>query len=255
MTSLNERQRKLKDDFTKRLGYWNSDCDRIVASSPAYFEAYLAYIAVPWQRGKLAPKVREFVYITLNASTTHLNESALRLHIANALRHGATEAEILEVIQLISILGIHTMSPSLPIVIEEARAIGQDIDIRQLSSEQIALKERFVAATGYWPDNWDALLKLSPELLAGLGKIGAAAVEKGALDRKVREFILIAVDATVTHLFSPGIRTHVRAALRHGASVEEILEVLEVTSVLGLQSVSFGLPILMEEVARLDKAA
>jgi alkylhydroperoxidase/carboxymuconolactone decarboxylase family protein YurZ len=49
-----------------------------------------------------------------------------------------------------------------------------------------------------------------------------------------------------------GLRTHVRAA-REGAAVEEIVEVLELTAVLGLQSVAFGLPILNEELARLAR--
>ena len=71
----------------------------------------------------------------------------------------------------------------------------------------------------------------------------------------MREFILIVVDASTTHLFPTGVRTHTRAALEHGASVAEIVEVLELTSVLGTQSVAFGVPILLEEVAKFTQAA
>jgi hypothetical protein len=40
------------------------------------------------------------------------------------------------------------------------------------------------------------------------------------------------------------------AALKFGATVEEIVEVLELTCDLGVQSVTFGVSILLEELAK-----
>jgi alkylhydroperoxidase/carboxymuconolactone decarboxylase family protein YurZ len=56
------------------------------------------------------------------------------------------------------------------------------------------------------------------------------------------------------HLWASGVRTHIRAAFQHGAEVEEIVEVLELTSSLGTQSVTFGLPILLDEASKLNTA-
>lgn len=255
MTVVYEQQARLRQAFEKVTGYWHSACDQILQASPAYFEAYIGCIEVPWKTGRLPPKVKEFIYITLNASTTHLHEPALRLHIANALRLGATADEIIEVFQTISILGIHSMALSIPIVLEQARASGQEIDITRLSARQIELKERFQATRGYWPAAWDGILALAPDYIEAHDKLGSVPRDHGTLGPKIRELILIAVDAATTHLWESGVRTHVQAALRHGATIEEIVEVLELTSVLGMQSATFGVPILMEEVAKLSKAA
>jgi alkylhydroperoxidase/carboxymuconolactone decarboxylase family protein YurZ len=59
----------------------------------------------------------------------------------------------------------------------------------------------------------------------------------------------------ITVRWASGVRVHTRAALQHGATVEEIVEVLELTGALGTQSVTFGVPILLEEVAKFTQAA
>lgn len=74
---------------------------------------------------------------------------------------------------------------------------------------------------------------------------------KGPLSRKMKELILIAIDATPTHLYEPGLRMHMRDALRHGATREEILEVLELASLVGIHSCTFGVPILDDEIKNL----
>ena len=254
MTNVTERHTEAKHAFEQAMGYWNPVCGQVVDASPDWFDAWLAYTAVPWHTGSLPPKVKEFIYITLNASSTHPHEPALRQHIANALRQGATAAEILEVFQTIAILGIHSMVLTVPILLEEAHAIGRDVDVTQLSPRQTEFKTRVQSNRGYWPPSWDAILKLAPDYFEAFDRLDAVPRDNGTLGRKVRELILIAVDASTTHLWASGVRNHTRAALRHGATVEEIVEVLELTSVLGTQSVTFGVPILMEEVAKLNAA-
>ena len=83
MTNVTERRTEAKHAFEQAMGYWNPVCGQVVDASPDWFEAWLAYTAVPWHTGSLPPKVKEFIYITLNASSTHPHEPALRQHIAN----------------------------------------------------------------------------------------------------------------------------------------------------------------------------
>jgi alkylhydroperoxidase/carboxymuconolactone decarboxylase family protein YurZ len=66
------------------------------------------------------------------------------------------------------------------------------------------------------------------------------------LDAKTLEFLAIAVDASCTHLYAPGVRRHIRKALQVGATKEEILAVLQYVSVLGIHSFALGAPILVE---------
>ena len=63
----------------------------------------------------------------------------------------------------------------------------------------------------------------------------------------------IAVDASCTHMYAPGVRRHIRKALDLGATQEEIAAVLQCVSVLGIHSVALGVPILAEESAALAR--
>jgi alkylhydroperoxidase/carboxymuconolactone decarboxylase family protein YurZ len=69
----------------------------------------------------------------------------------------------------------------------------------------------------------------------------------GAADNAVQqtksfELIAIAVDASCTHMYAPGVRRHIRKALELGVTVEEILAVLQLTSILGIHSMALGAP-------------
>lgn len=48
-----------------------------------------------------------------------------RRHMQNAIKEGATVEEILEVIQLTSVMGIHACNLAVPILMEEMAAAGQ----------------------------------------------------------------------------------------------------------------------------------
>jgi alkylhydroperoxidase/carboxymuconolactone decarboxylase family protein YurZ len=119
--SLSPRQKELKETFIEVRGYWSSFWDGLLLLDPDFFEAFLNFSAVPWRNGPLEPKIKEFIYIAVDASTTHLYEPGLRLHIQNALRYGATQAEIMEVYELVSVLGMHTCTMGVPILLDEIK--------------------------------------------------------------------------------------------------------------------------------------
>jgi hypothetical protein len=48
------------------------------------------------------------------------------------------------------------------------------------------------------------------------------------------------------HLFQPGMRAHTAAALAAGATPGEVMEVLELASVLGVHAINVGVPLLTE---------
>jgi len=50
---------------------------------------------------------------------------------------------------------------------------------------------------------------------------------------------------------SAGTRRHIKAALKLGSTIEEIMEVLKLCVVQGVQACNLGVPILAEELARL----
>ena len=100
-------------------GDWNPIWDKLQDMDPEFLEAYLAFRSVPHREGPLPPKFKELILIAINAATTHLYGPGVRRHIQNALKAGATKEEILETIQLTTVMGIHSCNLAVPILLEE----------------------------------------------------------------------------------------------------------------------------------------
>ena len=104
-------------------------------------------------------------------------------------------------------------------------------------------------AAGDWNPNWEPFYALDPAWTEAFMSMGLKPMFAGVLDPKVIEFIAIAVDASCTHMYAPGVRCHIGKALDLGATKEEITAVLQCVSVLGVHTMSLGAPILQEELA------
>lgn len=257
MAQLDDRCKMLKQRFVEKHGSWDESWETLLSLSPDFFEAYLEFSLVAWQTGALEPKVREFIHIAVNAATTHLYEPAVRHHIGNALKHGATKDELIEVLQMTSVLGIHTCTEGVPMLIEEVKRSGRGAELDQLAQDpkRQALKERFIRDRGFWSDFWDDVLKLSPAYFEAYLKFSSVPWKTGKIPPKVKEFIYIAIDAVTTHLYLPGLRIHMQNAFKHGATKEEIMEVLELVSVIGIQAYTMGIPVLIDELSKAGKPA
>jgi alkylhydroperoxidase/carboxymuconolactone decarboxylase family protein YurZ len=110
-------------------------------------------------------------------------------------------------------------------------------------------------AIGEWNPHWQPAYELDPAWTEAFMAMGLKPMLSGALDPKVIEFIAIAVDASCTHMYGPGVRRHIRKALELGATQEEITAVLQCVSVLGIHTMSLGAPILHEALAAREAAA
>lgn len=105
-------------DAQRASGDWNPLWTTFSEWDPDFLEAYLRLRSVPFRKGPLPPKVKELILISINAATTHLYAPGVRRHIDNALQHGATREEILEAIELTTVLGIHSSNLAVPILAE-----------------------------------------------------------------------------------------------------------------------------------------
>jgi alkylhydroperoxidase/carboxymuconolactone decarboxylase family protein YurZ len=249
---MDAKKQKLKEEFTAARGYWSPIWDDILEATPEFFAAYMKFSSVPWKTGTLSPKVRELIYIAIDSSTTHMYAPGLKVHICNALKYGATKEEIMEVYQLTSVLGIHTVTTGLPVLLDEMQKAGRPVEFAPLSPEQEQLKKTFTENRGYWSPLWDGLIRLSPEFFEAYMDFSSVPWKTGTLEPKVRELIYIAIDSATTHLYEPGLRVHIQNALKYGATVHEIMEVYQLTSVLGIHTVTFGVPHLIDELKRAE---
>jgi alkylhydroperoxidase/carboxymuconolactone decarboxylase family protein YurZ len=247
--ALTARQQQIKDEFIAVRGTWSSAWERILELDAEFLAAYLEWAAVPVRKHRLEPKVREFIFIAADAAATHLYEPGIRQHVRAALDHGASAAEVMEVLELTSTLGIHACNIGIPLLIEVLTEEGVRTGPAPLSPLQEKLKAEFTASRGYWHEFWDGLLELDPELFAAYLDFSALPWRSGVLAPKTKELVYIAFDAAATHLYAPGLKLHMRNAVRLGATAGEITEVLEIVSVIGIHAATVGVPILAEELA------
>jgi AhpD family alkylhydroperoxidase len=70
------------------------------------------------------------------------------------------------------------------------------------------------------------LAKISPDTVSGYGSLSKAGAKTGHLDAKTRELIALAV--AVTRQCDGCITIHTDAAVKHGATREEVMEALGV---------------------------
>jgi alkylhydroperoxidase/carboxymuconolactone decarboxylase family protein YurZ len=217
---------------------------------PDFLEPAERFTGHPWRHGVLEPKVKALLLLAVDAAATHRNGPGVREDVELALRHGATPLEIVEVLELTSTLGIHACNCGVPILLEELEAAGQGIDLdAPLTARQEEIKADFTAKRGYWNDFWNGLLHLDAEFFAAYTAFSANSWERGTLEPKVRELVYTAFDASATHMFEPGLRQHIRNAIGYGATKEEIMEVFELASGVGLGAFALGAPALQAALA------
>jgi len=108
-------------------------------------------------------------------------------------------------------------------------------------------------ASGNWNPDWEPFAQLDPAWTEKAIGLAIAPAVAGALDNKTIELIGIALDASVTHMYAPGVRRHIQRALKAGATKEEITAVLQLACMQGLHSMCLAAPILLAELdARAD---
>jgi alkylhydroperoxidase/carboxymuconolactone decarboxylase family protein YurZ len=242
----------IKTRYEDAVGPWAAMYDPVLAADPELMDAFVDLCAVPVAHDHLEPKVREFVGLAASVSTTHLYEPAVRAHIRNALALGAEPIEIIEVIELTSVLGIHTCELGLEVLTEEVEAAGGTPV--EFGERESALRERFEQGRGMWPSMLNEVLRWDVDLLEAYLNYSTIPWKRGVLPAKVKEFVYIAIDASTTKLHEPGTRLHLGNALKAGATREEIVEVLEIISRIGIHACTMAVPIVLEEAAKAGAA-
>lgn len=245
---LTPEQQEIKDEFIKVRGTWNDTWETILTLDPSFMRAYSDLSAVPWRKNHLDAKTKELIYIAVDAAATHLYVPGIRQHVRAALDQGATKEEIMEVLELTATLGIHAMNIGVPILVEVLVEKGIRSGPAELNEYQKELKDRFTKNRGYWHPFWDDMLELDPELFDAYTEFSSVPWRTGTLTPKVKEFIYIAFDTAATHLYVKGLKAHIENAIDYGATVGEILEIMEIATVLGIHAVTTAAPILAEEL-------
>jgi alkylhydroperoxidase/carboxymuconolactone decarboxylase family protein YurZ len=218
---------------------------------PVWADACERMATNPWRSAVFSPKFVELVSVGLAIACTNLDADGTRRHIRAALAAGATREQLLLVIKCATVLSIHSCSVAAPILLEEAHAAGLDPVFR--TDDQATPACDAVRAAGQWNDAWNPFFDLDPVWTDEFMATGVVIYQSDVLSAKEIELLSIALDASFTHLYSPGVRRHIRAALGAGATTQEIMDVLKLCVARGVETVNLGVAMLAEESqSRLD---
>ncbi len=246
-SGLKSPGRAARSDQTQEAGPWdNPALAKFREWEPSWVEQCLEMSRDPWTNGVLPRKDVELISIAVNAACTNLSAEGTRRHIRGALEAGATRDEILMILKIASLLSIHTCSLGAPILLEEAKAAGVE-PTRNQAATPVCDKMK---AAGQWNPAWDAFFEIAPAWTEAIIAVSLPIYASGVLSPKLAELLSIAVDASITHMYAPGTRRHIQTALKLGATIEEIMEVLKICVAQGIQASNLGIPILAEELER-----
>jgi alkylhydroperoxidase/carboxymuconolactone decarboxylase family protein YurZ len=234
----------------EQTGPWGPALDQLREWETDWAQACLKMTTDPWTNGVLPLVTVELVCIAVNVACTNLQADATRRHIRAALAAGATREEILMVLKMASLLSIHSCSLGAPILLEEAKAVG--VQPASRSAGVVAPICARLRAAGQWNDAWTPFYDLDPSWTEQFMAVGIPVYAGGVLSPKLAELLSIAFDASYTHMYAPGTRRHIKAAFTHGATIEEIMEVLKLCVIQGVEAANLAVPILAEELARAE---
>jgi alkylhydroperoxidase/carboxymuconolactone decarboxylase family protein YurZ len=205
----------------------------------------------PWTGSVLPRKDVELISLAVNAACTNLSAGGTRRHIRAALEAGASRDEVMMIIKIASLLSIHTASLGAPILLEEAKAAGVKPAPKAPAVTPVC---DGMKAAGQWNTAWDGFFELDPAWTEAIIAASLPIYTSGVLPPKLAELLSIAVDASITHMYAPGTRRHIQTALKLGVSMEEIMEVLKICVSQGMQASNLGIPILAEELERVERS-
>jgi alkylhydroperoxidase/carboxymuconolactone decarboxylase family protein YurZ len=234
----------------KPVNPWGSSLDTLKEWDPQGAELLLRVGTNPWRSGVLPLKEIELISLALHCACTNLDEAGTRRHIRAALDAGATREEILAVFYCGAGLAVHSCSLGAPILLEEMKAAG----VKAAGGPKPATPGcDAMRKMGQWNAAWDPFYELSPGWTDDFFTFAGALYGPSGFTPRFMELISIAFDASITHMYAPGTRRHIKGALKAGATPEEIMAVLHLCVSMGVQACAKGVPILAEELERSRK--
>ena len=213
-------------------------------------------VALLMERGaaeaaEISARATWLLRIAVLSATTTLAEDGIKHAVRAAISAGLRASDILETLECVSILGIHTPSVAIPILWDELSARGQlqqALDgVAEANSGSTVTRSRYWRDINHDQDEFvDKMSKLCPSLLDVFVELGSVPWTRtdAALSDIEKELIYIAIDAAPTHMYVAGLRFHIRQALAIGATPEQILHALAVASTVGLEAWAQGLQVL-----------
>ena len=242
-------QEQAKQHFIEARGAWkwSGMWDTILELDPQIVDAYADYSSVAEKRQILDLKMRKLICIAIDSVTGCLNAGGLKNHMKHSLQIGISKSEILETLEITSMVGTCSYSLGMPLLYEVCKKRGIHLERIELDERQKKLKQDYIENhDGEWTQEKEDILRLDPDYFETFHRFEAVPAKNNALTPKERELLYVAVHAAPVTLHREELEYHIGKAMDYGAIWQEIVEVFEIVSTLGIHAITMGVPILKE---------
>jgi alkylhydroperoxidase/carboxymuconolactone decarboxylase family protein YurZ len=224
---------------------WDRDWDFILNTLPEFPAAFFKFAAYARERGCLDLKTKELIFFATNSSPTHFFERGFCHHSHQAVAQGATMAELLGVLAVVSTVGAQSFLLGASIAEEEAPNETYPADHAHRVAQ---VRHRHVELFGSPIPEAEHAMQADPEFYdQWLNLAEVCFGRQCVLTAKVAHLVAIASLAQCTQLCAAGVRQHMRAALLAGATRAELLDVCKLVVGMGGHPMAMGTPLLLSE--------
>ena len=218
---------------TRTTGQWT----RVMAKhGPSLHKEWLAMVAASTKRGKLPEKLKHLIWTAVDAVPTHLYAAGAALHAEVAMEHGATVPEVMDTLRLAclpTMRGLHAGYPLLAAALSKAGKLQPKADRPQPAASQ----------------GWAEIAeRLSPDFKRAYDTFIAGQMP-GGLDARSRCLITLAVFSNPATADKEGTEKAIQQALDLGIDAEEILEAMEIASLIASHAFSITMDNLADALA------
>lgn len=223
---------EIKARFIAARGYWRPWTDAMLRANPGFLAHYADYAGHPASTGPLSARMVELIYVALDASATHLYEAGLATHLRMAREAGATDADVFEVLHLVTLQGLSAVLLAADLLHEAAPLPALDA--------QDPLRARIAAL---WPEQAPSLLRLAAQdrgYVAVLLDFLEGGAPAGGLSQTERLLIRIALHACFTQGDMANTRACIGEGLARGLSRSEILQAIQLGAHLAVHGAALG---------------
>ncbi|HXC38952.1 MAG TPA: carboxymuconolactone decarboxylase family protein [Burkholderiales bacterium] len=192
--------------------------------APALKKEFLGLVAASGRRGKCSEKLKHLIWVAGDSVVTHLYAPGAALHAEEALDNGATIGEVMDTLRIASLPLANGLKVGHSVLASVLRESGS-----QAGAETAAA--------------------FSPEFMRAYHTF-ATSGSPGGLDERSRCLITLSVVSCPAIADREAIERSVREALKLGIDPEQILEVMELATLIGTHAFASGLDRMAEALAR-----
>lgn len=207
-------------DLERMLGPLGPAWQELLDRDPEFVGAFSAYLSACHDDAVLEPRIRELLLLAHDATMTVLDAGGVDLRVSRALDAGASEREVLDVLELLTLISTHSLTTGLPLV--PADDVAADPPDATRGGYWKAFEQRF-------PGFHARMAELTPEVFEAYRELGRVLWRPEGLPMKWRELVLVVADLSTTHLFRDGAALHVANAMHYGATREEVVAAIGLT--------------------------